>query len=75
VNVETIGAYDPTKITKITMSFHVNLSNYEYVEWSVEGTDEDAVKRAAIAIGSDLGKNHEPTREAVQTYLKRVLVN
>jgi len=74
VNVKTIGMYDPAKITKVSMSFHVNIQNYEYVEWSVEGTDEDAVKRAAIAIGSGLGKNHEPTREAVQTYLKRILI-
>ena len=74
VNVKTIGSYDPTKITEYSLEVTIAVAQYENVKFGVKGTDIDAVRSAVIEGVSQLGSNYEPTREACQRYLNRVLL-
>ena len=71
---ETVGMYDPNKVKEFTVKIHINLQNYEYIEFGATGTEPEEVNRAVVYHSTLFGQTHEPTRELVQNAVKRALI-
>ena len=66
-------AYDASKIDKITIGGTINLLNYENVRIEVTGTDPEEIRKCLAHTALTLGGGHEPTKQLITDYIKRVL--
>lgn len=66
-----VGAYDPEKITGITMGCSIDVGKFSNVVHSVTGTDPEHVRRCLVSELAKRASLNEPTRVMIQEYLQR----
>ena len=69
----TAPAYDASKIKEITIGGTISILNFENVKIEVTGTDPEEIRKCLIFTASTLGGGHEPTKELINGYIKRIL--
>ena len=71
----TIGMYDRSLVSKITMGVTINLLNFENIKIDVEGTDAENNRKALIEILSTVIPAKDEVRaECIRKYLQTVLI-
>lgn len=66
-----VGAYDPSKITSITMGCSIDVGQFSNIMHYVTGTDPEQVRRCLISELAKRASLNPPTRDMIYGHLKR----